>query len=195
MIYPSDIESKLGFDKIKELVKAHCGSEKTKQFVDEIKFLNQSEVLEKLLTRTKEYINFLSSNASIKIFISPKIEQILQRASINGSYISEEEAFDLRSTFNSFSNATTLLQTEDSISSIKELCDDIYISYSLISEFNQTINDKGKISDLASPELKKIRQQIISESGQVRKQIGAILKNSQKRPKSCLVRRTRWEKP
>lgn len=180
MIYPSDIESKLGFDKIKELLRESCGSEKGKAFVDEIKFINEPEKLQKPLVRTQEYIHFLSSNPALRIFISSQIDKILQRTSIAGSYISEEEAFDLRSTLNSYSNATTIISSEDTITSISELCEDIYISYSLISDLNQTINDKGKISDQASPELKKIRQQIISESGQARKQIGVILKNAQK---------------
>jgi len=180
MIYPTDIESKLSFDKIKLNIQELCRTDKAKQFVGKLQFVKKKALLDKLLTQTREYTDFLSSSAPISIFISSRISDILQRANIIGSYLSEDEAFELRTTINSFSNAYVTAQTEDAMPSISELCDDISISNHLISELNHTINDKGKISDLASPELKKIRQQIISESGQVRKNINAILKNAQK---------------
>ncbi|MFK7899235.1 MAG: endonuclease MutS2, partial [Cyclobacteriaceae bacterium] len=105
---------------------------------------------------------------------------VLRRAKIEGSYLSEEEAFELRSTLNSYSEATTSIKTEEGLLKVSLLCEGIAISNHCIYELNSVIDDKGKVSELVSSELKKVRQQLISESGQVRKQIGSILKNAQK---------------
>ena len=55
VIYPNNFEQKIGFDEIRELLKAHCLSTLGKEKVDEIAFSTDAGVVNEWLSQIREF--------------------------------------------------------------------------------------------------------------------------------------------
>jgi DNA mismatch repair protein MutS2 len=49
MLYPSNLEEKIGFDKIKQAIRQKCTGEYGQSYVDNIKFSSDFELISKVL--------------------------------------------------------------------------------------------------------------------------------------------------
>ncbi|MCK5371188.1 MAG: hypothetical protein KAQ62_21660, partial [Cyclobacteriaceae bacterium] len=65
MLYPHDIEQKLGFDKIRDLLKRHCSGEQGKRNVDKIRFSSNRDLINKLCSQTEEYVKMVEAAENI----------------------------------------------------------------------------------------------------------------------------------
>ena len=59
MLYPSNLEQKVNFIKIKELIKAECTSSLGQGFVDQITFSKDFGLVQRLLDQTEEFRQLL----------------------------------------------------------------------------------------------------------------------------------------
>ncbi|MFN5545005.1 MAG: hypothetical protein ACK49O_07265, partial [Bacteroidota bacterium] len=62
MPYPKNIETKLEFDQIKDMLRSHCLSELGMQYVDKIRFVSKFDVLEKILQQVNEFRILLTTD-------------------------------------------------------------------------------------------------------------------------------------
>ena len=61
MLYPQDIEQKLGFDKIRVLLTNYCSGQQGKNNVAKIKFSSNKNLIQKLCTQTEEYVKMVEA--------------------------------------------------------------------------------------------------------------------------------------
>ena len=59
MLYPSNLEEKIGFNKIKQAIREKCTGEYGQTYVDNIKFSSDFELISKLLNQTDEFVKIL----------------------------------------------------------------------------------------------------------------------------------------
>ena len=59
-IYPSNFESKIGFDKVREMLQGRCLSTLGKEQVDECRFLHDREDIDRQLDQTIEFVKIIS---------------------------------------------------------------------------------------------------------------------------------------
>ena len=59
-IYPSNFESKIGFDKVREILQGRCLSTLGKEQVEECSFSSSLETVERQLDETIEFVKILS---------------------------------------------------------------------------------------------------------------------------------------
>ncbi len=64
MVYPENIESKLGFDQIREILKNECLSTLGQAYVDKIRFSSDVDLIRKLHQQTAEFKNIFTSSLS-----------------------------------------------------------------------------------------------------------------------------------
>ncbi|WP_341224959.1 hypothetical protein [uncultured Arcticibacterium sp.] len=55
MLYPKNLEQKLGFDTIKELTSERCVSDLGRSFIDKIRFSDNYSMVKKLIGQTAEF--------------------------------------------------------------------------------------------------------------------------------------------
>ena len=96
MLYPQNIEVKLGFDKIRQLLTEECVSSLGRTFVDKIKFSERFEQIKKMIDQTAEFRLILQLESSFPNQNYLDVLPYLRRAAIEGAYLDQEEFFDIK---------------------------------------------------------------------------------------------------
>ena len=93
MIYPEQFEVKIGFDRIRELVKSHCLFEPGRERVEEMAFMTDYDAIVRELDLTEEFkrINQEEDDFPLQHFIDNRAA--LKKAEVDGAFLLEEEAF------------------------------------------------------------------------------------------------------
>ena len=182
MIYPRNFEKKIGFDTIRERLVSLCMSPLGERYVETIRFLKQADQIEKLLNQVNEFKEILSFAEAFPSQDYFDVTSELRRIRIPGTIIEMDSLFDLKSSL------TTILEiiiffkkTEDEqFPEIKELVANVHLDTSIIKRIDSIVDDKGKIKDTASPELKEIRSTLIRKHANIDRQISKSLKLAKK---------------
>jgi DNA mismatch repair protein MutS2 len=177
MLYPSNLEEKIGFDKIKLAIRKKCTGEFGQSYVDNIKFSSDFELIKKLLNQTDEFVRILQSDLPFPGGEYHNIRKHLVKASKIDAYLSDEEFHELK---------LTLSKTEDLLKFFKKYHDQfehltlltvgIYLNPQLLYSINKVVDESGKIRNSASDELIKIRSKIQELEFKVRAKLERILK-------------------
>ena len=101
MIYPEHFESKIGFDRIRELVKSHCLFDPGRERVDEMSFITDYESVIHELKLVEEFqeINLNEDEFPIQHFIDNR--EALKKAEVEGTCLLTEEVFGLQKSLDS----------------------------------------------------------------------------------------------
>ncbi len=189
MLYPKFIEQKLGFDKIRELISEECVSTLGIDFVNKIKFSDDYQKVLKLIEQTAEFKLILQTDSSFPSQNYLDVSNSLSRASIEGTYLDEEEFFDIKVSLTTIQQILHFFKTKEEFqfpklralslqalpsaeSSLKNGWGD------LVQDIDKIIDERGKVRDLASPELYDIRRKLISEQNTVRRTLERIFKTA-----------------
>ncbi|TAG05784.1 MAG: endonuclease MutS2 [Cytophagia bacterium] len=178
MLYPDNIEQKLGFDKIRELLKKECISNLGKGFVDKIRFLNHFDLIDKLTKQTAEFCDILQIDEGFPqhnyIDVTPFFAKVLPE----NSFLLEEEFFDLKLSLKTIAECINFFKKRPHLyPQLQELSKDLLFEVDLIAEIELIIDNKGQMRADASFELRKIREKLAAAQIQLRKQLERILKS------------------
>jgi DNA mismatch repair protein MutS2 len=175
-----DVELKIGFDKVREMVAADCVTEYAlDKCVSEAVSTSPDEILHRLkLTDEMRLVclfedTFPTGYVDTKPFLMP-----LQTPS---AYILREDLVKLRSSLETIRKILTFFEKsqKDLYPNLRALATGVSY-YPEISRRIDLILDKfGEIRDNASPELADIRRSIREKEGSVSKRISAILRQAQ----------------
>ncbi len=181
MLYPSDFESKIGFDTIREVLIEKCTSSLGKREVGEIKFsVNYQWILNQLYC-VDEMMKIVSSDLPLPLSNMIDVSPYLKEIKAEGSYMSASNLFKLMNLLQLFEDVTQFFKMqkdEDSGESVfkyldREFCD-LECFPLLISEIRRCINKFGEVKDTASPTLAEIRSNIRMANGSVQKTIRRV---------------------
>ncbi len=181
MLYPKNIEQKLGFDQIREWIKNECSGTLGKAVVEKMRFSNDYDLIDKLIRQTaemKEIMLIKSDEFPSSNFIDAVPH--LNKAAIEGMFLTEEEFFDVKLSLRTITDCLHFFknQEEHVYPQLRELTQFVTIEPDLLKSIDRVIDQRGRLRDDASPELQAIRRQIISEQGNLRKKLESILRHS-----------------
>jgi DNA mismatch repair protein MutS2 len=182
MIYPDNFEEKIGFNRIRELLNNNCLSSLGMGIIKNITFEQTYTTIEKQLKQTNEFkqICLFEDHFPLQHFYD--LRQTLQKISIEGTYIEAHELFDLKRSLETLKNIHSFFNNKEEglYPYLKDLVKEIKVHRYVIERINGIISKHGEIRDTASPELKKIRQNLDAKISAVGKRINAIFKQAQK---------------
>lgn len=181
MLYPQDIEQKLGFDRIREQLRELCLSLLGQAFVQKIRFSENFAVIDKLTRQTAEMKAILEETSGefpAQNYLD--VTSALEKIRIEGMLLSLDEFFDLKLSLRTIRQILKFLddQEEGRFPFLRELAGNIKVEKSVSDAIDRIIDDRGQIRDNASPELADIRRRLISEAAGVRKKLDSILKHA-----------------
>lgn len=182
MIYPKNLEEKLGFDKIRELLKASCISTLGQAYVEKIKFSTKFELVQKLVRQTAEFKDILVQEDGFPRQNYIDAHGYLSKAALEGAFLSEREFFELKSSLTTIRECLQFFDNkeEETYPYLIELSRSVELDRGLIRQIDQVIDERGKVRDSASPELQRIRRQIIVEQSNLRRRLDDILSLAKK---------------
>ena len=186
MLYPKNIEVKLGFDKIRTLLEEECVSSLGRSFVDKIKFSDRFDQIKKMVEQTAEFRLILQIESSFPNQNYLDVIPYLKRAAIPGSYLDEEEFFDIKLSLTTIQQIIHFFKNkpDERYPQLKSLMQNTLPAdrqegwSDLIGRINGVIDEKGKVKDNASKELYDIRRKLAIELSNVKRALDRIFKTA-----------------
>src|SRR5690349_15171255 len=169
MIFPETLESKLGFDQIRQRLKSYCLSNSGAEYIDRMKFSTDAEFIKILLRQNLEFKQILETeNFPSQHFFDA--HDWLKKISLEGNYLESGEFLNLAQALD------TILACKIFINKFKEkypqllkLSEPVALTDALAKSIYNKIDDRGIVRDSASPDLGKIRKRLREEQARLRK--------------------------
>ena len=163
MLYPPNFEDKIGFTKIKNLIRNKCQGELGRQYVDKVRFTSNHDLIIKLIAQTNDVLRIFKSGDSFPLSEYYDIKGLLTKASKIDAHLQEDEFHQLKLTLSNIDLLIRFLKkNQDEYLNISMLSVGIYLNPTIIFEINRVIDERGKIRNNASEELLAIREEIIN---------------------------------
>lgn len=179
MIYPKTIEEKLGFDIIRDRLTSYCVSELGKKLVGEIGYQTDSAQIAKQLTQVYEFEQLLSEGNVPGLGAITDISGPIEKSRVEGNWLA---AKDLYNVFISIASALNMAEFINRFSSdypsLREILPELGNLKGLEKRLALSVDVEGAVLNSASGELKRIRKEIISEQGGLRKAADTIFKKA-----------------
>ncbi|HPE42779.1 MAG TPA: Smr/MutS family protein [Bacteroidales bacterium] len=182
MIYPSNFEEKLGFDRIRHWLANHCISPMGQSQVAELGFETSLEVIAEKLMLIQEFRMMMENGLPFPVRDYSDLRAELYHLRIEGTVISQEVLFELKPGLNALRAILRFTNSENAIRfpAFKRLCEGILLEDKIWAECNRLTDDKGDIPDSASAELASIRRQIRQKLNQIDRQVNRLLQEAKK---------------
>ncbi|MFI5221548.1 MAG: endonuclease MutS2 [Bacteroidia bacterium] len=175
MIYPKNIEQKLEFDQVKNLVAQKCLSDPGREYISKIRFVNRFDVLEKMLKQADEFKKILSEDDPFPSDNYFNIQPFFSTIAIEGSFLQEENFYQLLLMLQTFRSIYKYFdERKNKYPQLEILFLDIQFHSELIKSIAAVINEEGKMRPDASPELARISSKINEKEKEVRSKINKI---------------------
>jgi len=180
MNYPGNIEEKLGFDRIRQMISDYCLGTKARELVDEMKFSTSFVEIQLLLKQQLEFREILQieGNFPSQDYIDPSAN--FNKLEIKGTIIQPEELFDLKIALRTIFEIISYLNKLDR-EKYPEVCgltDELLFPEELYKQINNIIDEKGEIRDKASENLSQIRKKIKKKQSEIFSKINTTLEKA-----------------
>ena len=199
MLYPQNIEIKLGFDKIRDRLNELCVSTLGRNFVEKVRFSDNYDLIQKMIRQVDEMKNILQFEPTA--FPSQNYLDVnyqLSKAAIEGAFLTEEEFFNVKLSLRTIQECLRFFDKKEpeEFPTLRELVGSAFQERnkeegntkqvqapqsairSLLDSLDKIIDDRGKLKDNASSELQAIRKRMQNQENDLRKTLDRILKNA-----------------
>jgi len=180
-IYPENFENKSGFDKIRELLNSRCLSELGKENVATCQFSTDFRLIERQLDETVEFQKIIRDELNFPTGYFIDMRPVLRKSKIQGAFLEVFEVFDLKRSLETLRSIVGFFKDKERelFPRLFQVIQNIQIFPFLYDKIDQILTKNGTIKDNASPELVKIRREILSLQSGVSKIMAKILKHAQ----------------
>lgn len=182
MIYPQNFEEKIGFDNIRALLKGKCLSDLGRERVADMSFATSLHVIENEIDMTVELMSVMSSEADFPVNHFYDMRQSLKKIRIEGTWMSEQEIFDLRRSLQTVADIASFFDGEDDgerYPALKRLAADVVLFPDVVKRIDAIIDKFGKVKDNASVRLREIRMELSSVMSGISKNLYSIIRAAQ----------------
>ena len=184
MNYPANIEQKLGFDQIRQMIKNECISNLGIKLADAVSFSDNFVEINTLLNQTEEFRQILLFSSPFPAQNYFDLTAELHRLKLNGTFIEIQELIDLHLSLETILDCKRYIQPEkeDEIKyyELYKLANKVDIPVEIFKEISNILDDKGNIRDDASEQLRKIRKDLMLKTSSVEKKLNQTIAMARK---------------
>lgn len=182
MIYPENIEAKIDFTVIREELGRRCASSLGRECVDAMHFETDYELVQHMLQLTDQMLHAQSD----PMLTFPRgdihdMREAIARIRIEGLFLDEAELDALRKTLAYAAELEHFFAGLDSTKYplLKGLGDERFSGLGeIVREIDRVLDRYGKLADHASPELARIRRELVNLQGCVGRTLASILRQA-----------------
>jgi DNA mismatch repair protein MutS2 len=179
MLYPKNLEEKINFTKIRELLKEACSGSLGMDFVNKMSFSKDPNLIGKLLDQTDEFKKIIESGELFPSSNFTNIYPYLEKVKIEGTFLYEEDFHEIRLSLFTLSRCIEFFgDHEEEYPNLFQLLGLVNLDNTILREIERIIDEKGKIRNNASQELSLIRSQILYEENRLRKVLDRIFREA-----------------
>lgn len=181
MLYPSNLEEKLGFNRLRSLLEEHCESSLGQQFVKKIKFSSDRTAIEQRLEQSAEFVEIINSGALFPNSNYIDISRFFPKVKVDNAFLTEEEFFDLILSLKTLDKCLDFFKVHrEEFPVLSELTHPVIFNEDLLWSLDKIFDERGKLKDNASDRLFEIRKGIQQERQRLRKVLDRILSKAKK---------------
>jgi len=182
MIYPENIEAKIDFTVIREELGRRCASSLGRECVDAMHFETDYELVQHMLQLTDQMLHAQSD----PMLTFPRgdihdMREAIARIRIEGLFLDESELDALRKTLAYAAELEHFFAGLDSTKYplLKGLGNERFSGLGeIVREIDRVLDRYGKLADHASPELARIRRELVNLQGSVGRTLASILRQA-----------------
>jgi DNA mismatch repair protein MutS2 len=181
MVYPADFENKIGFDKIRDLIKEHCLSGIGKKKADETKYFVSYEIIREKLSEAAELKEICVNEAGFPVNYYYDIIPCLVRLKVEGTFPDPVELFDLKRSYDTVRAIVRFFKEHRDKSkypALRKLASGVKLFPVITERIDAILTKDGKIKDNASPALEQIRKGIRQRQVTVGRRLQVLLKSA-----------------
>ncbi|MBO4751513.1 MAG: Smr/MutS family protein [Bacteroidales bacterium] len=179
----TNIEHKLGFDRIKEMVAAQCSNTLASQMARDMGFQSGRDRIVRDLQQVEEFRQILLLDNGFPAQDFTDMTSTLEHLRIGNTVMELPELFNLKCSLHTISDCVKFFSREEASEKypqLHELAFHIAHDPLLLRVLDKTIDDKGEIYDNASETLLEIRRQIARKRGEVDVQLSRSLNHAKR---------------
>ena len=190
MIYPNNFEQKIGFDEIRELLKARCLSTLGKEKADEMAFSTDAAVVNEWLSQVREFRRLQEEKDEFPMQYFFDVRESIKRIRLENTHLEENEVWDLRRSLDTIVNIVKFLErgAEESANgemtypypALHRLTEGVTTFPAIVRRIDSILDKFGKIKDSASMTLAGIRNDLQKMEGSISRTLYIILHAAQK---------------
>ena len=157
-----------------------CLSPLGRQFVNRMQFLNRQDLVERLLQQTDEFKQLLESDAEIPLSHYFDVTAYLDRATIEGTFLDVTQFFEIKMSLRTIRDSLRFISgaEEGKYEALKALGTNVSVERSLLAALDKVVDDAGAVRDDATPELQRLKRDLISQQAVLRKSISSIIRHA-----------------
>ena len=183
MTYPNNIESKIDFTVIREELGRRCASPLGRERVEAMQMETSFEVVQHLLLLTDQ----MRMAKSDPILTFPRgdifdVREAVARIRVAGLFLDEAELDDLRKTLSYAVELENFFGSLDEkrYGLLRELggLGSLGVLGGLVKQIDAILDRYGRLADNASPELARIRRELVNMQGSVGRTLASILRQA-----------------
>ena len=180
-IYPENFESKIGFDRMRNLIAERCLSDGGEHYAARMRFSDKPEVVGRMLRQTNEFKTLLLMETGFPARNYIDLSPVIRHLSVEGTSISVEELFDLHLSLQSiFQTQYFISRRAEKYPELKALDSLLWLDNSILNEIALLIDEKGRIKDRASEKLWSIRKSMRGLMASIRNKIQTTLQEAKR---------------
>lgn len=173
MIYPRNFESKVDFIAIRNILKDKCLCQLGVKCCEDMHFSSNYDEVKTMLEQTNEFLSIIVGGVEFPLSYYFDLTQSLVNIRAEGSYLLEQELFNLKRSLITISDIATFFSKQDEDDGavqyprLSELVAPMQTFPSIIGEIDRILDKFGNIKDNATPELAAIKRQIASTTSSI----------------------------
>ncbi|UII27256.1 Smr/MutS family protein [Fulvivirga maritima] len=181
MLYPKELEQKIGFDKIRDFLKERCLSDLGISIVNKIGYSTEIDQVEKLLFQTSEFLSILTSDEPFPTNYFYDVSSSLKGIRAEGTFLTEDEFLRVNNSLKTIVACIRFFRKrEESYPYLSSMNGLVKFDETIIDAISQKIDDGGFVKDSASEGLAEVRRSLKGKHAQVRRALDSIYKNAVK---------------
>ena len=163
-LYPNDLAEALDFQFIRTQLAKLCSSARAKEIALELKPIGDLAALRKTLKETDQILSLLLSEENFPNAEHPPLGAFLSRISIKGHALREEQYAEIRSLAINYRDIRRYIDNKkDRLPALWKNLAILFSEKTVIEEIDRVIDERAQVRSNASPQLQKIRRDLIKK--------------------------------
>lgn len=180
MVYPENFESKIKFDKIRQLIRNSCLSDMGKELTDAMKFSADAGEIREKLTETQEFMAIIQEDNQFPADHFNDARPFLHKIRVEGLFLEIAEMVALKNSLESLNAIIRFFQGKaERYPFLTSKAGEIQLFPYILQRLDSIVSKHGTIKDTASSELGDIRHRLQRKQTGISRRMQALLQQAQ----------------
>ncbi len=181
MLYPKNIEHKIGFDEIRTLLRGHCISRLGIERVNALTFTTQATAIRQALEQVTELRQLVDTEGVMPGEDFFDLRAHVAKLRIEGQYLDEHELWELKRALDTMHAWIAIIrQDETPYPALEKLAEGVFTFLKVTQAIEGILDKYGHVKDSASPELSRIRLDLRRSEGSANRTLITILESAKR---------------